>query len=97
MVPLTFFSKNGCVHFIAMSFYFYLPNFLHIGACWMLKLQWVSKWDIFWHNAYNQKSHTSIASGSPTCITVFTHYHIITFLVLRHFSHILYVSFWCCR
>jgi len=37
------------VRFVALSFFFYVPNFVRFDAG-MLKLQQMIKWDVFWDN-----------------------------------------------
>jgi len=39
------------VRFVALSFFFYVPNFVPFDAG-MLKLQQMIKWDVFWDTVY---------------------------------------------
>jgi len=43
--------EDGYVRFVALSFFFYVPNFVRFDAG-MLKLQRMIKWDVFWDTVY---------------------------------------------
>ena len=78
------------MHFVALSFFFYLPNFVGFDAS-MLKLQQMIKWDVLGGHGV----HATIVPACFCSCSLFLVLVVCSCCCQINLSHLLFCSFSC--